>query len=168
LSPAGNTGIVANALAFSRRGDLLAAAIGTEVVVWKIENPDAAPFRTFQGASRFLAFTSEDTRLVGVRVDAAEARMWDLRDPISPPISFKSGSSANIRSIAVPRDGDDYLALGDEEGNTWVWPLWEAAANRLCARVTRNLSMKEWQSVMPQSIPYKATCPALPAGTDAR
>jgi eukaryotic-like serine/threonine-protein kinase len=162
LSLAGNIGI-ANASAFSQRGDLVASiGLDRNVRVWKLENPNA-PTLTFPGPSfRFIAFTLEDTRLLAAGVDADGVRMWDLREPGAPPLIFK-GSNADIRSIAVSRDGT-YLAVGDREGNIWVWALWKAAADQVCARVTRNLSIQEWWFYVGESIPYERTCPALPAG----
>jgi WD40 repeat protein len=169
LWPAGPTGNIpaedieiAKAIAFSQRGDLIASIGRNETVrVWKLENPKA-PIMTLPGPGfGFVAFAFEDTRLVVRGMDAV--RMWDLREPDAPPVVF---GNLEFPTTAVSRDGA-YLALGDSDGNIWVWPLWEAAADQLCARVTRNLSLKEWRFYVGKSIPYERTCPALPAGTGA-
>jgi hypothetical protein len=68
-----------------------------------------------------------------------------------------------IRSTAISDNGE-YLAIGDAEGNIWLWRLWTAAADYLCTRVSRNLSIKEWRYYVGESIPYERTCPDLPAG----
>jgi WD40 repeat protein len=151
--------------ASSQRGDLVASIGGNNVSVSKRGDPKG-PYLTFRWLSYlFVAFTSEDTRLIAVAgPDPFGARMWDL-EPNAEPLFFKSGK-ANIFSAAVSRDGA-YLALGDRDGYISMWPLWKAAADELCARVTRNLSMEEWRRYVGESIPYERTCPELPAGTRA-
>jgi WD40 repeat protein len=89
--------------------------------------------------------------------------MWDLREPNSPPIVFKPGNAA-IRSVTVSKDGT-HLAIGDADGNVWLYRVWSAAADYLCTRVSRNLSVEEWKVHVGESIPYERTCPTLPAGT---
>jgi hypothetical protein len=47
------------------------------------------------------------------------------------------------------------------------WPLWTAAADYVCTRVWRNLSLNEWRLYVGDSLPYQRTCPALPPGEGA-
>jgi len=150
------------ALAFSRSGRLLASAGGDLVVrVWNAENPDGPPL-SFQGSGNFVGFSLDDTRVVAGGIGAAVVRMWDLLEPTAPPVIFTGGSAA-IRSVALSRDGSS-LALGDVAGNVWLWNLWTAAADYLCTRVSRNLSIAEWRLYVGNAIPYERTCPSLPAG----
>jgi hypothetical protein len=70
-------------------------------------------------------------------------------------------------TIAFSRDGSR-LTLGRQDGSVHSWPLWNAAADSLCARVWRNLTMDEWLQYVGEGIPYERTCPSLPAGIGAR
>jgi WD40 repeat protein len=102
----------------------------------------------------------DDTRLVAGGIDAAEIRLWDLRESTSPPVVFRPGN-AELRSVALSSDGA-YLAIGDMDGNVWMYRLWSAAADYLCTRLSRNLSREEWRIHIGDSIPYERTCPDLP------
>ena len=103
----------------------------------------------------FLAFSSDSTRLIA---GGSDVRIWDLREPDAPPIVFSAGK-ASIRSVAISAD-DGYLAVGDAQGNVWLWRLWTAAADYLCTRVSRNLSLKEWRftSANPYRTNARAPC----------
>lgn len=148
-----------SALAFSPDAALLASAgIDRAVRVWNLQSPTTPPLQ-FRGSGRFLAFSLHNTRLF---VSWDDVRLWDLREPNAPPVIF-NGSDSAIRSLALSRDGS-YLALGDAHGYVWLRSLWTAAADDLCRRVSRNLSIEEWRFYIGESTPYERTCPALPDG----
>ena len=86
-----------------------------------------------------------------------DVRIWDLRGPDAPPIVFRAGKAA-IRSVAISAEGG-YLAVGDAQGNVWLWRLWTAAADYLCTRVSRNLSLEEWRIYVGESIPLRTHVP---------
>jgi hypothetical protein len=66
--------------------------------------------------------------------------------------------------VAFSPDGEHLAAAGV---GIVVWPLWKAAADYLCTRVWRNLSMDEWNFYIGEGIPYERTCPNLPPGPGA-
>jgi WD40 repeat protein len=161
---AGHKGEV-TALAFSHNGALL-ASVGRDraVRVWDLKKPDT-PLYVFQGSGNFVGFSPDDTRLLAGGMDAPDVRLWDLRASSSPPLVFNGGKAA-ILSAALSRDGT-YLALGDADGDVWLHRLWSGAADYLCTRISRNLSLQEWRSYVGESIPYERTCPGLPPGAGA-
>ena len=155
---------IVTAVALSRGGALLAAAsLDLSIRVWDLEK-SGAPLWVFRGRGTFVSFSLDDTRLVAGGLDT-DVRMWDLLQRQDPPVVFHAGTAA-IRSIALARDGR-YMALGDADGNVWLYPVWSAAADYLCTRVSRNLSLEEWHFYVGESIPYERTCKALPAGAGA-
>jgi WD40 repeat protein len=145
---------------FSTRGHLLASAgHDLAVRVWDLLRPEKPRF-VFRGSGFYVSFSMDDTRLVAGGIDAAEIRLWDLRESTSPPVVFRPGN-AELRSVALSSDGA-YLAIGDMDGNVWMYRLWSAAADYLCTRLSRNLSREEWRIHIGDSIPYERTCPDLP------
>jgi WD40 repeat protein len=115
---------------------------------------------------RALAFSPDGARLaasIGPRT-----QMWDLRKPDSAPLSFQQPLPSTLGiTIAFSRDGSS-LTLDRQDGTVHSWPLWSAAADSLCTRVWRNLTMDEWLQYVGEGIPYERTCPSLPAGIGAR
>jgi len=58
--------------------------------------------------------------------------------------------------------------MDSRTGRLVVWRLWSEAADYLCSRVWRNLSINEWRLYTGESIPYERTCPKLPPGQGVR
>jgi WD40 repeat protein len=150
------------ALAFSHDGALLASVGGDRAVrVWDLKKPDV-PIFEFEGFGYFVQFSPDDTRLFANGTALRDVLMWFLREPGHPKLTFNGGTAA-IRSVAFSRDGT-FFALGDVDGDVWLHRLWSGAADSLCTRVTRNLSVQEWRYYLGESVPYERTCPGLPAG----
>ena len=68
-----------------------------------------------------------------------------------------------FRNVAFSADGNSIASAGDE-GTVHISLLWSTAADYLCKRVWRNLSMEEWRLYIGEGIPYERTCPNLPPG----
>jgi WD40 repeat protein len=158
-----------NAIAFSHDNALLAAADGLAVRVWDLRKPDAPPLEyrvdlpVAGSLGRFVVFSRDSTRLIVGGTGARDVLLWDLLEPDTRPLVFNS--PVGVWSAALSRDGN-YLALGSDDGDVWLRRLWSGAADALCARITRNLSLQEWRYFVGSS-PYERTCPGLPAGTGA-
>ena len=80
--------------------------------------------------------------------------------PAAPPVALSTFG----RVFFAP--AGNHLASANEDG-VRIWPLWSAAADSLCTRVWRNLSMEEWKFYIGEGLPYERTCPNRPPGAGA-
>lgn len=71
----------------------------------------------------------------------------------------------NVNDIAFSADGK-FVATAGSDSRVRVWymnrPLGaDLSSDEPCARLTRNLTIEEWESNMPASVPYRRTCTEL-------
>jgi WD40 repeat protein len=155
----------AGILAFSSDGSRFAAATPTEnsgqTAVWDLRNPKL-PAQQLP-STRVMALSHDGGRLA--TTNGANIRIWDLRNPGTPTVNFQ-WRGRPVTALAFTPDNLT-LKVGDLDGRVAQWPLWSAAADTLCTRVWRNLSMSEWKAHIGEDIPYERTCPNLPAGAGA-
>src|SRR4029079_16148020 len=148
-------------LAFSRDGHFLAggSADGT-VRVWDFRKPPDAHIviQGPEGGVRSLAFSPDGKQLAAV--SNGGMRLFDLLNPRTSSILFDRTATLGVAFLS-----DGTLAASGLGGSVRVWPVWSVAADYLCTRVPRNLSMSEWQIYIGDDIPYERTCPALPSGS---
>jgi len=165
-------------VAFSPDGTRLASAgFEPNVQVWDLRNPGNPPLSQGQVniVTSALAFSPDSARLAfgptpgpngGLR--DLNVQLWDLRNPAEPPLVLPGESLSSHDSLAFSPDGSRLASLERGTGRVVVWRLWSEAADYLCTRVWRNLSMDEWRLYVGENIPYERTCPALPPGTGVR
>jgi WD40 repeat protein len=172
-----------DSVAFSADGSRLAAtARDGRTAVWDLRNP-GAPAEQFDGASA-LAFSPDSARLAiapqddfFLRLSSHDAgirtfnvKILDLRTPSAPALELPrpQGTLPMLPIVALGFSPDGTrLTAGSLTGQVVTWRLWSAAADYLCTRVWRNLSMDEWRQYMGEGIPYERTCPTLPSGAGA-
>jgi WD40 repeat protein len=166
LALSGPEGFISS-IAFSPDSMLLASAgyKGT-VELWDLRRPQASPqvLSGHQAGVNSMAFSSDGAHLASASLDGT-VRLWDLHQPQAAPLVL-SGRQGFISSIAFSLDSTRLFSASDS-GTVLVWPLWTAAADYLCTRVWRNLSMEEWRFYIGVGIPYERTCPNLPSGDGA-
>jgi len=180
-------------VAFSADGTRLASAgQDPNVQVWNLRNP-RSPFLSQNQRNTFsstLAFSPDSTRVAfesragggADNLNVRNVQLWDLRNPGEPPLVLPGPLPPVVPPIFVPPgqelpasdslafspDGSYLASLERSTGRVRVWRLWSEAADYLCTRVWRNLSMDEWRLYVGENIPYERTCPALPPGTGGR
>ena len=152
-----------SSLAFLPDGTLL--AVGAEdTLVWNLLKSTTPPLllRGFPGFGvEALEFSPDGKQLASGNLSGT-TQLWDLRNPTTAPVSLQTGG---VASLAFSPDGHRLvIGGGDGDGGVRLWNLGSAAADYLCTRVWRNLSMDEWRLYVGEGIPYERTCPALPAG----
>ena len=58
-----------------------------------------------------------------------------------------------------------FLVSGSTDNAVRIWTLeLEELANRVCSKVSRNLSQEEWEKSIGLGVKYQRTCPDLPPG----
>jgi serine/threonine protein kinase/WD40 repeat protein len=149
-------------LAFSPDGERLAASVPGRVQVWDLRDLYKKLWQQFPGSSP-VAF-SPDGKELATSADGF-VRIWDLQNPAAPALDLPWPASVpNVpNALSFSPDGMR-LSAGTWLGTVVVWRLWSAAADYLCSRVWRNLSIQEWRLNVGEGIPYESTCPALPPG----
>jgi WD40 repeat protein len=129
-------------------------------VMWEIHNATAL-LRFPSSPNSGLAFAPDGTRFA--TSDSSTVRVWDQEKPGSQPVELQFPGSF-VNALVFSSDGLR-LRAGDMYGAVAEWNLESGAADLLCSRIWRNLSMGEWETHVGEGIPYERTCPNLPAGT---
>ncbi|MEX5719144.1 nSTAND1 domain-containing NTPase [Geodermatophilus maliterrae] len=156
-----------NGVTFSPDGQLLATANGDYTVqLWNVATgqPHGEPLIGHTDWVEGVAF-SPDGRLLATTSPDQTVRLWDVATgrPHGPPLT---GHTDRVYSVAFSPDGQ-LLATTSADGTARLWnPFFESWLSAGCGLVNRNLSMTEWEQLLP-GIAYERTCPDLPPGQDA-
>jgi WD40 repeat protein len=107
-----------------------------------------------------VVFSPDGTRLVTASFDRT-VRVWD--PATGQALLTLPEHAARVYGVAVSPDGTR-LASADEDGTVRICLLdIEELMALACSRVTRNLTEAEWETYMGADVPYRKTCPNLPA-----
>ncbi|MFE3257849.1 TIR domain-containing protein [Nocardia sp. NPDC059091] len=98
-------------------------------------------------------------------------RIWDAASglPVGKPMV---GPADDIHALAVSPDDHQIATIGSPFGDGRRVPirLWPGPAvwpDRLCDKLSANMSHKEWNEWVSPSIPYRKACQNLPVAPDA-
>jgi energy-coupling factor transporter ATP-binding protein EcfA2 len=155
------------AVAFNPNGRLLATAgLDRTVRLWDVATgqPHGQPLEGHTEAVWGVAFSPDGALLATTSYDRT-VRLWSVAtgQPHGQPLE---GHTGGVHGVAFSPDGA-LLATAGADRTVRLWnPFfndWRAVG---CKLVNRNLSMVEWDELLP-GIPYERTCPDLSAGQGA-
>jgi WD40 repeat protein len=95
-------------------------------------------------------------------VDILEGKTVIVKEDSSNQEIVRLSHEDTVKDVALSPDGR-YLATVSMDGTTQLVRLLspEQLISEICSRLTRNLSLEEWQQYLPNE-PYRKTCPNLP------
>jgi WD40 repeat protein len=128
----------------------------------KTGEPVGVPLTGHEGSVDTVAFSPDGTRIVSGSGDKT-LRLWDAKAGQPIGVLLKHGRA--VRSVAFSPDGTRIVSGGDER-SLRLWPAPKAWPDELCAKLTRNMSRKQWREWVSPEIPYTCQCPGLPIPPD--
>jgi WD40 repeat protein/Flp pilus assembly protein TadD len=147
-------------VAFSGDSELLAVGSTQRTVgVWSFrESRMVATLRGHAGRVDAVAF-APNRRLLATGGPDQMVRLWDLQIREPQPVVLEE--AAEIDSLEFSPSGQKLLvSLG---GGSHVWTVSAGnLAERICAVVSRNLSLEEWRTFVAPEFQYERTCENLP------
>ena len=150
---------------FSPDGSRVASADGNGLRLWDAHTgrPIGQPRAEHASAVTRLAYSADGRRLVSGSRDGL-LRLWDGQtgQPIGPAIA---GHQQDAHDVAYSSDGLRIASAG-ADGSLRLWPAPLAWPARLCEKLQRNMSRREWREWVSPEIDYVAQCPGLPIPAD--
>ena len=110
-----------------------------------------------------VAFSPDGTRIAAGSGDHT-VRLWDAAagQPLGDPLT---GHTDGVHSVAFSPDGTR-IASGSGDNTLRLWPTYPDPASAMCAKLTTNMSHKQWREWVSPDIDYIKTCPDLPVAPD--
>lgn len=107
---------------------------------------------TMNHSGTFMATASRDKTV----------RLWNLKNLKEQPIVLKDHPTW-VWSVAFTPDDEQILA-GTQEQIIRSWPTKvETMSDKLCGKLTRNMTKDEWDIFVSEDLTYESTCGNLPA-----
>jgi WD domain, G-beta repeat len=110
-----------------------------------------------------IAF-SRDGHYLATACDDKSARVWEVE---SSRKVTRLVHEHSVRATSFSPDGE-YLATATFGDTIRLWLVWpEDLIAEAGSRLTRNLTLTEWQQYLGADVAYERTCPNLPPGEGA-
>ena len=155
-------------LTFSADGHILAGWGNRALQLWNTQTrqPIGDPITT--NADITAAALSVDAQTVAVGRQDGVIELWKLHDTDHPKrLPDLVGQNGKVTSVDFSPDGRR-LVSASANGTVQVLPVETPSPEALCAKLTQNLSQRQWESLVSSDIPYRVVCAGLPAADDTR
>jgi WD40 repeat protein len=160
IAPITMPGTATYGVAFSPDGNLLASASSDGVV--RLFRSDTGKLLTdlagHNGIATSVAFSPDGHRLVSGGRDGS-VRLWnvDTKHALAAPFT---GHLGWVNQVAFSPD-NRLIASAGFDGTIRLWPAVASPAD-LCAKLTTNMSKKQWHDWVSADLPYETQCRDLP------
>jgi WD40 repeat protein len=153
-------------ITFSADGHMLAAADNNNALhLWNTQTsqPVGNAMRVDSGVTA-LAFSPDGHTLASGSIDGT-IRLFDAGDQTQLGAAL-TGHTENVLSLDFSPDGTRLLSASNDH-TLRVWPVPAASPEGLCAKLTHNMSRRQWNDWVSPDIDYIKVCPGLPDAEDA-
>lgn len=106
-----------------------------------------------------VAFSADGKRIVSGSSDGT-LRQWDTATGSELGRPFE-GHIGRVNGVAFSPDGLRIVSAGSD-GTVRLWPGPRAWPDEVCAKLSRNMSLRQWHVWVAPHIDYKCQCPGLP------
>ena len=146
-------------LAFSKNGNILVSGNSTgSIRLWKMNNLKAKPVALIGHTSRIscIRFNPDGKTLATSSYDGT-IRIWNYKKPGQEPIIIE-GHDSWVLGIDFSPDGNKLVSSGkDKTIRMWITRS-SILSGKICGKVSRNLSLSEWNKYIANDIKYEKTC----------
>jgi WD40 repeat protein len=108
--------------------------------------------------------TSRDGGLIVVGGHQGLLELWDGNEHVQIAARFPGHKSRDIQGVAMAPDGSFFVTADDR--TVLLWPGPGQWAGIVCAKLSKNMSNKQWREWVSKDIPYESQCQDLPRSNE--